>query len=119
MLVDTGATGDDVMRKSIADWLVANGQYDHHSSDFTSLAYVQGDFRGIDIGSVSVGGHVECVTFIAGVVPDGADMLLGLRHYWRRCLPSSLSMSVTSTLWIFLAEYRIATQHSGCLAFRP
>jgi predicted aspartyl protease len=78
MLVDTGATGMTVS-ETIANWLVANGQATNGSTDHTTLAGgVQKDIRGIDIGSVSVGGHVVRNVH-AGVVPDGADMLLGLR----------------------------------------
>ena len=77
MLVDTGATGMTVS-ETIANWLVANGQATNGSTDHATLAGgVQKDFRGIDIGSVSVGGHVVRNVH-AGVVPDGADMLLGL-----------------------------------------
>jgi predicted aspartyl protease len=77
MLVDTGATGMTVS-ETIANWLVANGQATIGSTDHATLAGgVQKDFRGIDIGSVTVGGHVVRNVH-AGVVPDGADMLLGL-----------------------------------------
>jgi predicted aspartyl protease len=77
MLVDTGATGMTVS-ETIADWLVANGQATNGSIDHVTLAGgVQKDFRGIDIGSVTVGDHVVRNVH-AGVVPDGADMLLGL-----------------------------------------
>ena len=77
MLVDTGATGMTVS-EAVAAWLVANGQATNRSTDHATLAGgVQKDFKGIDIGSVSVGGHVVRHVH-AGVVPDGADMLLGL-----------------------------------------
>jgi clan AA aspartic protease (TIGR02281 family) len=77
MLVDTGATGMTVS-ETIADWLVANGQATNGSIDHVTLAGgVQKDFRSVDIDSVAVGGHVVRNVH-AGVVPDGADMLLGL-----------------------------------------
>jgi predicted aspartyl protease len=77
MLVDTGATGMTVS-ETIANWLVANGQATNGKTDHATLAGgVQKDFRGIDIGSVSFGGHVVRNVH-ASVVPDGADMLLGL-----------------------------------------
>jgi hypothetical protein len=77
MLVDTGATGMTVS-ESIANQLIASGQATSAPAETVGLAGgVKQEFRQVNISSVTVGGHV--VTNVhARVVPDGADMLLGL-----------------------------------------
>ena len=75
--IDTGATGMAVTQK-VADWLVSNGQATTTTSQ--RVGYADGslhDLNHIVINSVTIAGH-ELRNIEAGVMPDGADILLGL-----------------------------------------
>lgn len=76
-LIDTGSTGMTVTQK-IADWLVSNGQATTTVSQQMVLADgSKQEFNHIVISSVTIAGH-ELRNIEASIMPDSADILLGL-----------------------------------------
>lgn len=77
MVVDTGAIGMTVT-ETVANWLISNGHATNGASDKHTLAGgEEKEFKSVDIDTLNIAGH-ELHKVHAGVVPDGAGMLLGL-----------------------------------------
>jgi predicted aspartyl protease len=77
MVVDTGAIGMTVT-ETVANWLVSNNQATNAPSEKKVLADGgQREFKTIDIDTLNIAGR-ELHKVHAGVVQDGAGMLLGL-----------------------------------------
>ena len=77
MVVDTGAYGMTVT-ETVAAWLLSNGHATSAPAEKKVLANGETkEFKSVDIDTLNVAGR-EIHKVRAGVVPDGAGMLLGL-----------------------------------------
>jgi predicted aspartyl protease len=99
MVVDTGAYGMTVT-ETVAAWLLSNGHATSAPAEKKVLANGETkEFKSVDIDTLNIAGR-EIHKVRAGIVPDGAGMLLGLPILAQ--LSSKVSFDFTNAKLTFL-----------------